>query len=665
MKIISLLISILFFIQSQASIDTTVLSTKINNVTVFFNGAEVQREGELNLTKGKHILIADQLPEMINPQSIQVEATKNTTILSVKHEVAYYNSTKKNPFIKAKEESIEKIRIAVTRLNSEKNVLEIEEDILLKNSQLSGKEKGVSVEELKNAAEYYRLRLNAIRNQMIDIEVKIKAKKEEMIKEYELLNRSIAKNKQAYSKIIIAVENSAATNEKFTLSYYTPTAGWIPTYDFRVKDINEPLLIVYNANVYQSSGENWDKVNVTLSTNDPSLSGNKPELDKWILGETPTYLSKSDNNPLNTQVPSYGGVSAVKGTVLDDSNEEPLPFANVTLNKGDQQIIGTTTDFDGNYMLKPIEPGYYDIVVTYVGYQSKKISGINVSSDNITIQNIAISQGVALNEVEVIEYSKPLIDIDDASTGRSYTREEISGQVNNIRGSRSKTQGTFIDGVKVIGSRDLIENEFKSSTLSLEYEIKIPYTIPSDGKDYNIKIKESSVPVNYEYFIVPKIEKDAFLVAHIDDWESLNLLSGKSSVYYQGKFTGESYVDVDQSDDTLKVSLGREKNIFVSRERNKEIDDRQFFSNNIKETIGWDIVIKNNKNFPVKVTVEDQYPISNRKSVEVKLLSAENAVKNEKPGLLTWSFELKKDESKTIFMSYEAKYPRYMNVKYY
>ena len=316
-------------------------------------------------------------------------------------------------------------------------------------------------------------------------------------------------------------------------------------------------------------------------------------------------------------------------------------------------------------MLKPIEPGYYDIVVTYVGYQSKKISGINVSSDNITIQNIAISQGVALNEVEVIEYSKPLIDIDDASTGRSYTREEISGQVNNIRGSRSKTQGTFIDGVKVIGSRDLIENEFKSSTLSLEYEIKIPYTIPSDGKDYNIKIKESSVPVNYEYFIVPKIEKDAFLVAHIDDWESLNLLSGKSSVYYQGKFTGESYVDVDQSDDTLKVSLGREKNIFVSRERNKEIDDRQFFSNNIKETIGWDIVIKNNKNFPVKVTVEDQYPISNRKSVEVKLLSAENAVKNEKPGLLTWSFELKKDESKTIFMSYEAKYPRYMNVKYY
>ena len=330
MKIISLLISILFFIQSQASIDTTVLSTKIKNVTVFFNGAEVQREGELNLTKGKHILIADQLPEMINPQSIQVEATKNTTILSVKHEVAYYNSTKKNPFIKAKEESIEKIRIAVTRLNSEKNVLEIEEDILLKNSQLSGKEKGVSVEELKNAAEYYRLRLNAIRNQMIDIEVKIKAKKEEMIKEYELLNRSIAKNKQAYSKIIIAVENSAATNEKFTLSYYTPTAGWIPTYDFRVKDINEPLLIVYNANVYQSSGENWDKVNVTLSTNDPSLSGNKPELDKWILGETPTYLSKSDNNPLNTQVPSYGGVSAVKGTVLDDSNEEPLPFTNLT-----------------------------------------------------------------------------------------------------------------------------------------------------------------------------------------------------------------------------------------------------------------------------------------------------------------------------------------------
>ena len=98
--------------------------------------------------------------------------------------------------------------------------------------------------------------------------------------------------------------------------------------------------------------------------------------------------------------------------------------------------------------------------------------------------------------------------------------------------------------------------------------------------------------VDYEYVVVPKLDPDAFLTAHLNNWEKLDLLSGKASIYFKGTFTGESYIDANQSEDTLTLSLGRDKNIVVSREENKKVDEKQFYGNNAKETIAWDIVVK-------------------------------------------------------------------------
>ena len=140
-----------------------------------------------------------------------------------------------------------------------------------------------------------------------------------------------------------------------------------------------------------------------------------------------------------------------------------------------------------------------------------------------------------------------------------------------------------------------ISNTLKSNVSNLEYVIEIPYTIPSDGEDYSIKIKEVSLTVDYIYHAVPKLDNDVFLTAEIVGWTELNLLSGKSSIYYQGTFTGESYIDANQAGDTLNVSLGRDRNIIVKREGSKEMNDKQILGKNIKETLGWNITVKNNK----------------------------------------------------------------------
>ena len=183
------------------------------------------------------------------------------------------------------------------------------------------------------------------------------------------------------------------------------------------------------------------------------------------------------------------GQGTIKGKITNGDDGEPVPFANVTLYDGAEQLMGTTTDFDGNYTLKPIPSGSYDIQVSYVGFQTKRISGISVSSDKITKQDIPITQGVELKEVEVIEYVRPLIEIDKTTTEKVMTRDEIEKMavrdVNdiskttgngvfsrddgtgslNVRGQRSGSNVTFIDGVKVIGSTNLPKSAIEEVTV--------------------------------------------------------------------------------------------------------------------------------------------------------------------------------------------------------
>src|SRR5690606_10306932 len=119
------------------------------------------------------------------------------------------------------------------------------------------------------------------------------------------------------------------------------------------------------------------------------------------------------------------GQGTIKGKVLDGESGEPVPFANVTLLDGGDQVLGTTTDFDGKYTLKPIPPGTYDVQVSYVGYQTKRVTNVSVKSDKITDQDFKISQGVDIQTVEIIEYTKPLFEKDNTTSEEVKTREEI------------------------------------------------------------------------------------------------------------------------------------------------------------------------------------------------------------------------------------------------
>ena len=101
---------------------------------------------------------------------------------------------------------------------------------------------------------------------------------------------------------------------------------------------------------------------------------------------------------------AFAQTGSLKGVITDAMSGEPIPFANIVAERNGNQIGGTTTDFDGNYTIKPLEPGSYTLKATFVGYGTVEITGVVISANKITNQNVKLQEGIAIGEVKIIEF---------------------------------------------------------------------------------------------------------------------------------------------------------------------------------------------------------------------------------------------------------------------
>jgi uncharacterized protein (TIGR02231 family) len=135
-------------------------------------------------------------------------------------------------------------------------------------------------------------------------------------------------------------------------------------------------------------------------------------------------------------------------------------------------------------------------------------------------------------------------------------------------------------------------------------------------------------------------------------------LSGQANLFFEGKYVGKSYIEARQTEDTLTLSLGRDKNLTVTRIRKKDFSEKQFLGNNVTETREWELTVHNKKKQPVTVTVEDQVPVSTDKEIKIETPEISGAQHDLQTGKLTWRFELKPSESRAMTVKYTVKHPK-------
>jgi len=602
------------FVQAQ-DIAQKDIPTKIKEVTVFINGAQIQREKNVDLTAGTSLIKFTGLSPYIDAKSIQVKASGNLYVLSVNFQKNYLNAKKTGEALAALNEKInalnEKIKLEKTHLT----ILQAELDFLNDNRQLGGKNEQLTVSNLREAASYYTDKITAIklkeieRNKTVDELAKELAK---LIKQKSTLASDLD---SPSGEIWVKVEAKSAAKVPFSLQYLVENAGWFPSYDVRAKSINEPLQIVYKANIHQDTKVDWDNVKINFSSANPSTGGTPPEL-------IPYFLSYNSVPPAYQQK-----FTSVSGFVTDERNE-PLPGVTVVV-KG--TTIGTTTDLSGNYTLAvPANGG--SLNVSFIGMEEQTIP-INKPYINVRLK----PSNIALNEVVVTGY-----------------------------GTETALQGKA-EGIRIRGTSSLKkepESTLPPPTLqvvkqtSFAFALEKPYSLKSDNKTQTVAMQELEIDASYEYFSIPKIDPDAFLMAYVTNWEKLNLMEGEANLFFEDTYVGKSIIDVRSVGDTLSISLGRDKNVQVKREKQKSLSSKQFIGNKKEESHAWTIEIKNNKQQPIHITVLDQLPVPMLEEIELQTNKLSGAKYNAETGELKWAFKLSPNTTKKLDVQYTLKFPK-------
>lgn len=200
--------------------------------------------------------------------------------------------------------------------------------------------------------------------------------------------------------------------------------------------------------------------------------------------------------------------------------------------------------------------------------------------------------------------------------------------------------------------------KISENQLNITFEIDIPYDILSNSKAHSVALKEIKLPATYKYYAVPRVEKEAFLLAEISDYSKYNLLTGEANIIFEGMYVGKTVINPNQTSDTLNLSMGRDKKISIKREKVADKSGTKFLSAFKEQTFTFDITVRNNKKEDVFLLLKDQYPLSTDKDIEIELLESDKAKINTETGILTWDLNLKPNETRKIRVSYKVKYPK-------
>jgi hypothetical protein len=619
--ILGLIFSNLLFSQEIKVVE---VKTDLNEVTVFIDGAQVVRKKSVELTQGKSILKFVNLSPFIDPKSVQVKVEGELTVLSVNHQQNYLDKMEKPKELQDMEKSLETIDSKIKQENTYLSIIKEELAFLQENRAIGGRNEQISITNLQQVSDFYGNKLTALKLKEIERNNTIEDLNKQKTNIKNQIKTLSSKKEFPTGEILVKVDAKKNGNFSFEFSYVVGNAGWFPTYDIRAKNINEPVQLIYKANVKQDTKEDWNNVKLKFSSSDPNVSGVAPELKTYFLN-------------YNTLPPTYKlAANSVSGKVTDNKGE-PLLGATVVVQG---TTIGTVTDIDGNYSIT-IPNNASQLNYSFIGYNSLTLPITG------NIMNVALEESeMKLEEVVVVDSeAQDILSISNV----------LQGKVSGVSVGKSN--------IKIRGKSSLalptaqIENQ-----TTVNFEIKTPYTIKSDNKNYTVDIEFYDLPAIYQYFCVPKIDKDAFLIAKIVDWEKYSLLEGEANVFFEETYVGKTLLDVRYASDTLEISLGRDKKVSVNREKIKDFTTKQFIGNKKEETRTWKTTVKNNKNQEINMIVLDQVPVSTAEDIEVNVLNISGSKHDLETGELKWEFTLKPLDKKELDLKYSVKYPKFRNL---
>ena len=104
--------------------------------------------------------------------------------------------------------------------------------------------------------------------------------------------------------------------------------------------------------------------------------------------------------------------------------------------------------------------------------------------------------------------------------------------------------------------------------------------------------------------------------------------------------------------------MGRDKSIVITRQDLKDFSSKKTIGFNREEIRTWEITLRNTKNAPINIILEDQFPLSTNKEIEIKHLEMAGAKFKKDSGILKWRIPLDPSQTSQYRLSFSVKYPK-------
>lgn len=453
---------ILFTLLSVNTFATEVLEvkSKIKNVIVYQQGAQINQNGDYSVKKGVTELKIRGVSPYIDPSTLQINATGNIVILDSKHSIFYpepvvnTQATNEIPVkikteIRLLQDSLFDISYDVMSLQNKIDVLNSQKRIIENNGTIKGQGKvNDSIPLLRDALKFYMQEMNTINASLLALNRELtlvnrkQTRMNTRLNELNNYNRNAnlepAQNYDPIHEIIIMVSANDVATGKLSVSYLVNNAGWTPLYDIRSSNAAGKIELTYKAQVYQNTGIDWENIQLSLSTNNPYTNKTKPTLSPWYLDYS--YAIYNNGPAANEGLDVYSEYERVAspGSLYSSSKDDAyaekkaltadqfmttveqllsveysiaLPY-NIKSDNEKNMVLVKTTNLDANYL-------YYTVpkldASVYLIAQITNLDDLNLLPGKATI----FHDGSYLGTTYI--NSNSLSDTMDLSLGKSST----------------------------------------------------------------------------------------------------------------------------------------------------------------------------------------------------------------------------------------------------
>ena len=649
-KNIIIVIAILFVGNLAFSQTENKLYPKINKVTVFSASAQIEKGVLIDLKPGFNEVILCGNSPYLRKQSIQFNNSSDFIIT----EFTPYIQKVRND-ISAEEKLDSKTKAQLEKYKDSLKVLEKEiydntkyrrvyyneNNVLTDLQSACENDTSLSVVKMKEVLSFYRNRSIEIKSLIYKNEkefYRLEDRKRDLELSIKLIlqgdKEKVDENKNEYY-IKLTLYTQRENTSLLEYRYSVNRISWTPFYDLKFNKSNNDAQFVLKTEFQQNTAEDWEDVKLVFSTQESEEQGEPVELEPMVYS-------------LNSSIPKSNGT--LVGTIVDAQTGEPLPFVYVVAEQNGIQKGGEQTDINGNYQIKPLAGGYYDIEARLVGYKKSIKKGVRVSLSGFSPGgNLSLHpSSQQLDEVVITNYQLPLLE-------RGGEREDYDEDDRNLDFDIYEEEEVAEEAP--IFRKVAINNI--APTLSKEYEVEMNYSIKSGEKAKIIPLDEKKVNSFFKLNTVPKKEKIVYLSTLIPSWEDLDLINAKAKIYIDESYVNDSYIRINQTADTLSIPIGKEKRVVIDRKVSFSQPKKFNRKGTILETtVSIDITAKNNKDEVSSLRIDDQVPVSDIEDIIIERGEISGAIIEDKTGLLYWDIKLNPMESRSFKIIYTIRYPK-------